>query len=92
MDLLLHHAERNAVRDGAPGHLDGYRDERGLEAEVLAQLQSDAVPLGLSASDASDGAHRDEAADAAHLYPGGLEGADAERSADPAQVGPALDA
>ena len=84
--------ERSAVPDGARAHLDGYRDEPVPEAEALGQLQSDAVPWGLSASDAWDGAPPDEAANAARQHPVVPGGVDAERSADPVQGGPARDA
>jgi hypothetical protein len=91
LDLLLRHAEHSAAPDDARARPDGCLDEPVPEAEALGQLQSDAVPLGPSASGAWDGAHPDEAADAAHQPLVLLVDAGAERSVDPAQGGPALD-
>ena len=92
LGLLLRHAERSVVPDGAREHPDGCLDERVLEVEARDQLQSDAALWGLSASDAWDGVHPDEAVDAAHQRLVVLEDADAEKSADPVQGGLVQDA
>ena len=65
--LLLHHAEHSAGRAGARALRDARPDEPVPEAEAPDQLRADALQSELCAWDASDGAHRDAAADAADL-------------------------
>jgi hypothetical protein len=84
--------EHSAVPDGAQAHLGGFQDGLVPVAEVLGPLRWDAGQSGRSASDASDGAHPDAAADAAHQLPEDLVDADAGISAVPAPDDPARDA
>jgi hypothetical protein len=90
--LLLPRAGHSAVLAGAQAHRDGFRDERAREAEGLDQLQSDADQWEPSASDASDGARRGEAADALLQLLALLAAGDAGKSADPGRVARARDA
>ena len=74
--------ECSAGRVCAPAHLDGFRDERGQEAEAPARHRGGAGPRDPSASDASDGAHQDEGADAERRLQALLVDAGAGRSVD----------
>jgi len=86
LDLLLHRAERSAVRACAQAHRDGFPDEPVRAEEGLDQLQADAAQSGPTAWDAWDGARRDEAADAPHQLLALPAAGDAEKSADPEQA------
>lgn len=90
--LLLPRAEHSAVLDGAQAHRDGFPGERVRAAEALGRLQADVAQSEPSASDAWDGARRDEAADAPHQLQALLAAGDAGKSADPERAVRAQDA
>jgi hypothetical protein len=68
LGLLLHRAERSAGQACGRALLDGCRGEQDREAEALGPRRADEPLRALNAWDASGGARRDAAADAAHPH------------------------
>jgi hypothetical protein len=67
LGLLLHRAEHSADPAFAQAHLDARQDALVPAVARLGLHRGDADRWNRSASDASDGAHRDAVVDAAHL-------------------------